>query len=519
MIPDAAYYGDCFDIISKWENEGIKEVADLIYGDPPFNSNRNYGAPTSKAQETDTGSMDAFVDMWTYDDKAIARTKRICKSVDHPASNLIQSLKDWLEEEDDGMLAYLSYMADRLWKLHGILKQTGSIYLHCDPFANYYLRLLLDAIFGKKNFRNEIVWHHPKIGIAKYKFTSNTDTIFCYSKSENYKFHPQTSGEPNELFARWERKIRGKKLYYREAKTINDSPAKSKIRVLKGKLGRKLKDNDVVVDFNLPENHKALDNVWKIPFLRGNSDESEGYPTQKPMALLDRIILASTNPGDVVLDPFCGCGTTMESAFRNGRQFVGIDVSVFSVYSVTKKRMKRCGIEIPIEGIPTNMAGARLLAKQDKFAFESWAGESLNFGNIGILSNKIQRCDGGIDGKGKLLGETEDGKDEVIVQVKGGGFAINDVKAFKETIQSKKRVAAGIFITLDGKGWSDGMEKIARSCGTFKMPNAQFDRDYRVMQHWPVENLFAEPEPLFPKLPVMINPLNNKPLNQERLEY
>ena len=143
----------------------------------------------------------------------------------------------------------------------------------------------------------------------------------------------------------------------------------------------------------------------------------------------------------------------------------------------------------------------------------------MNFGNIGILSNKIQRCDGGIDGKGKLLGETEDGKDEVIVQVKGGGFGINDVKAFKETIQSKKRVAAGIFITLDGKGWSDGMEKIARSCGTFKMPNAQFDRDYRVMQHWSVENLFVEPEPIFPKMPVMINPLNNKPLNQERLEY
>ena len=101
-------------------------MADLIYGDPPFNSNRNYGAPTSKAQETDTGSMDAFVDMWTYDDKAIARTKRICKSVAHPASKLIQSLKDWLEEEDDGMLAYLSYMADRLWKLHGMLKQTGA---------------------------------------------------------------------------------------------------------------------------------------------------------------------------------------------------------------------------------------------------------------------------------------------------------------------------------------------------------------------------------------------------------
>ncbi len=489
MIPDAAYYGDCFDIISNWENEGFKEVADLIYGDPPFNSNRNYGAPTSKAQETDTGSMDAFTDMWTYDDKAIARTKRICKSVGHPASKLIQSLKEWLEEEDDGMLAYLSYMADRLWKLHGMLKPTGSLYLHCDPTANYYLRLLMDAVFGKKNFRNEIVWQYRTGGVSKKWFARKHDTILFYSKT------PPTDKTVQMIF---------------NPNAVKIPRTEKSIKRAQNPKGARISATDL---------EKHPEDVFDIPALNPMASEREGYPTQKPMELLDRIILASSNPGDVVLDPFCGCGTTMESAFRNGRKFVGIDISVFSVYSVTKKRMKRCGIEIPIEGIPTNMAGARLLAKQDKFAFESWAGEVLNFGNIGILSNKIQRCDGGIDGKGKLLGETEDGKDEVIVQVKGGGFTINDVKAFKETIQSKKRVAAGIFITLDGKGWSDGMEKIARSCGVFRMPNAQFDRDYRVMQHWAVENLFVEPEPVFPKLPVMINPLNNKPLNQEKLEY
>ncbi len=497
MKEGTAYYGDCFDIISKWENEGFKEVADLIYGDPPFNSNRNYGAPTSKAQETDTGSMDAFTDMWTYDDKAIARTKRICKSVGHPASKLIQSLRDWLEEEDDGMLAYLSYMADRLWKLHGMLKQTGSIYLHCDPFASYYLRLLMDAIFGKKNFRNEIVWHYRRWTAASNRFQRMHDTILFYSKTDQYTFTKPLQPYADEKYI--EDTVRG---------------------VVDGKLVRLKNEDGSYIKRKTQRKGVLMHDVWHdINFIPPTSKEREGYPTQKPLALLDRIILASSNPGDLVLDPFCGCGTTMESAFRNGRQFMGIDISVFSVYSVTKKRMKRCGIEIPIEGIPTNMAGARLLAKQDKFAFESWAGEVLNFGNIGILSNKIQRCDGGIDGKGKLLGETEDGKDEVIVQVKGGGFTINDVKAFKETIQSKKRVAAGIFITLDGKGWSDGMEKIARSCGIFRMPNAQFDRDYRVMQHWAVENLFVEPEPVFPKLPVMINPLNNKPLNQEKLEY
>ena len=509
MKEGTAYYGDCFDIISNWEEKGFKEVADLIYGDPPFNSNRNYGAPTAKAQETDTGSMDAFVDMWTYDDKAIARTKRICKSVGHPASKLIQSLKDWLEEEDSGMLAYLTYMADRLWKLHGMLKQTGSIYLHCDPTANYYLRLLMDAVFGKENFRNEIVWHYPnRLSQKGFPFPKMHDTILCYSKTAEFARNELLVKDWSPSKTQWRRQKKGYEYYkgtlivYDEKKARDDGIDLDKVEFKRGKTGR-----------------KRVNSVWILDTINSMAKEREGYPTQKPLALLDRIILASSNPGDVVLDPFCGCGTTMESAFRNGRQFVGIDVSVFSVYSVTKKRMKRCGIEIPIEGIPANMAGARLLAKQDKFAFESWAGEVLNFGNIGILSNKIQRCDGGIDGKGKLLEETEDGKDEVIVQVKGGGFTINDVKAFKETIQSKKKVAAGIFITLDGRGWSDGMEKIARSCGTFKMPNAQFDRDYRVMQHWPVESLFVDPEPIFPKLPVMINPLNNKPLNQERLEY
>lgn len=141
-----------------------------------------------------------------------------------------------------------------------------------------------------------------------------------------------------------------------------------------------------------------------------------GFPTQKPLKLLDRIIQTSSNEGDVVLDPFCGCGTALHSAFNNNRQFIGIDISVFSVYSVTKERMReKCGVEVPIYGIPTNIEGAKMLAKQDWESFEAWAAESLNFGDIGILSNKIKRCDGGIDGKGKLYGKTEDGEDEVIV--------------------------------------------------------------------------------------------------------
>ncbi len=516
--PNAAYYGDCEEIIQAWKEQGVQGIIDLIYLDPPFNSKRNYGDPTSKAKKSDTGSMDAFVDMWTYDQQARERVDRICNQQKlHPARLLIQSLKPYLEENDDGMLAYISYMADRLRLLHGLLRDTGSIYLHCNQYANYYLRMLMDSIFGAENFRNEIVWHHPKIGIAKNKFTSNVDTILCYSKSETCKFTPQTTGEPNELFERWKRKIRGKKLYYSEAKTIKDSPAKSKIKVLEKKLGRKLKDNDVVVDFNLAENHKVLDNVWKIPFLRGNSEEYLGYPTQKPLKLLDRIIQASTNEGDIVLDPFCGCGTAMHSAVQNKRRFIGMDISVFTIYEVARKRLKReCGLDVPIYGIPTNFAGAKLLAKKDKKKFEAWASESLNFGNIGIISNKIKTCDGGIDGSGLLYGQTEYGEDKIIVQVKGGGFTIDQVRAFKDRINSIPGVAAGIFITLDGDNpksahrWTKGMEKEALDCGTFKMPNGE--QSFRRMQHWSVRDRFKGDDGVYPKMPITINQHTEKPM-------
>ena len=154
---EAAYYGDCAEIMAAWKEQGAQGIIDLIYADPPFNSNRNYGAPTSQSRESDTGSLDAFTDMWTYDSQAYQRTERICKTAAHPAGDLISGLRSYLEKRDDGMLAYLTYLADRLWLMRGLLKETGSIYLHCDPYANYYLRLLLDAIFGAECYRREII--------------------------------------------------------------------------------------------------------------------------------------------------------------------------------------------------------------------------------------------------------------------------------------------------------------------------------------------------------------------------
>ena len=291
---------------------------DLIATDPPFNK----GVPAFEGT-TKAGQNVEFKDVWNWnDDVHVEWTNAIAD--EHPS--LFNVILYANAAAGDDMGAFLCWMAVRMLEMHRVLKPTGSIYLHCDPTASHYLKAMMDAIFGRENFRNEIVWHHPKIGVASGKFTSNTDTIFSYTKGNEYTFNSQTTGEPNELFNRWKNKIVDNKLYYEQAKTIKDSPAASKIRVLRRRLGRELEDDDVVVDFSDPKNEKKIDNVWLYPFIRGNSKESTGYPTQKPIAMYKRMIAASSNPGDIVLDPFAGCATTCVAAEQLGRRWIGIDI-------------------------------------------------------------------------------------------------------------------------------------------------------------------------------------------------
>ena len=518
--PNAAYYGDCEEIIQAWKEQGVQGIIDLIYLDPPFNSNRNYGHPTSKAKKSDTGSMDAFSDMWDYNKtKARQRIERIVNEQKlHPAHLLLKSLHPYLLANDPGMLVYLTYMADRLRLFHGLLRDTGSIYLHCDPFANYYLRLLMDSIFGQENFRNEIVWHYGKSSnAAAKKFLRGHDTILFYAKDiKQIRFERQFETELSKRKKQLvdvgynTKNMNGQRYLY-----IYDE-AKVESRVKEGKLN--MESFDIVRKVDTTKGN-AITDAWEIDHLNSQSKENEGYKTQKPLALLDRIIKASTNEGDLVLDPFCGCGTAMHSAIQNKRRFIGMDISVFTIYEVARKRLKReCGLDVPIYGIPTNFAGAKMLFKTDPFKFEAWAAESLTFGNIGIISNKIKRGDKGIDGSGLLYGETEDGDDKIIVQVKGGGFTPTDVRAFKDRINSIPGVAAGIFITMDGDNpkskhrWTKGMESEALDCGTFQMPGG--DKTFRRMQHWSVRDRFKgkDRNGVYPLMPIMINPFNNEPM-------
>ena len=337
MKPNSLYYGDCLDWMRKWNDECV----DLIYLDPPFNSSANYNilfgtAGDGKAQYR------AFNDTWHWDAAAVRRYDRFKRASARPAHKAVVGL--WHMLGECGMLAYLTYMAERLEEMRRILKPTGSIYLHCDPTASHALKLLMDAIFGRKNFRNEIVWKYGLGGSSKRYFSRKHDTLLYYSKSKNYYFDKPLEDATSA-------RMRGQK--------------------------------------------KGMSDVWQIPSLNNMAKERTGYPTQKPLALLERIIKASSNEGDLVLDPFCGCGTAMAAARGLNRRYVGIDISSFAI-DLVRKRLKDEAVQVA--GIPADLASARKLAKEKPFDFESWAVTRL----AGFAPNTRQVADGGVDGRGMV---------------------------------------------------------------------------------------------------------------------
>ena len=222
------------------------------------------------------------------------------------------------------MFSYLLFMASRLKECYRILKETGSLYLHCDLYASHYLKQILDAIFNQSGFRNEIVWCYGKMNNSSKNYPKNHDTIFYYTKSDDYTFN-KLKKEDSEYKNRWLKYVIGNKIRYGNVKHKQDKMLQRRIDKVSKKLGRQIDRDDILFDFD--EEFKQLDNNWVIPIIKGNSKERTGYPTQKPIKLLKRIIEASSNTGDVVFDPFCGCATTCLAAEELGRKWVGIDIS------------------------------------------------------------------------------------------------------------------------------------------------------------------------------------------------
>ena len=342
-IPNRTIFeGDNLDVMRGINDDCI----DLIYLDPPFNSNRDYAAPIGSE-----AAGAAFKDTWDLTDVDEAWHNEIAET-DLPLYKIIDASQ---YSRGSGMKSYLIMMAVRLLEMRRILKSTGSIYLHCDDTASHYLKTLMDAVFGAANFRNEIVWHYKTFhGQVRRYFPRKHDTLLMYTKGDSWTFNQQFEEDNTHTvdFRRWRAYLEEGRYIRARNMPSHDSRFVRYLRRWIRENGRDPSPNDVVYEVR----GQALDSVWDIKAIDPKDTvQKTGYPTQKPLSLLERLITASSNPGDVVLDPFCGCATTCIAAERLDRQWVGIDLSSMAVKLVEQRARNELGL----------MGGVQAIARSD----------------------------------------------------------------------------------------------------------------------------------------------------------
>ncbi len=449
------YFGDNLEILREKIPD---ESFDLIYLDPPFNSNRNYNVIFKEGLQDSPAQVHAFEDSWhwtrdaqeTFEELVGVRPSKTKINAD--IVNLMQALEKLVGHND--MLAYLTMMTIRLIELRRVLKPTGSIYLHCDPTASHYLKIVMDTVFGKQNFRNEIVWCYTGPSGSVHDFPKKHDVILRYSKTDNYFSNLDAARIP-----------------YKELHT--DKGKKAKIWGSEGKLQDKETRQEYINRGKIPED------FW-IDIPSGghiSPHERLGYPTQKPEALLERIIKASSKEGDWVLDPFCGCGTTVAVAERLNRNWVGIDITMLAINLINHRLRDSFGLgrnEIFIDGIPKDLRGAEALAKKDRFAFEYWILDLVNAVPAQSKTKENMRgADKGIDGVITIVKSVKDGKKEfakILVQVKSGGVHRDDIATLKSDVDREK-AAGGVFVTLEKP--TQPMRTEVVEAGTFRVDYSQ----------------------------------------------
>lgn len=424
------YFGDNLEILKKKIPD---EIFDLIYLDPPFNSNRNYNVLFKEGLIDSQAQVQAFEDSWHWTQDSKSTFDHLVRQTNENISNLMLALEKMIGHND--MLAYLTMMTVRLIELHRVLKKTGSLYLHCDPTASHYLKIILDAIFDKKNFINEIIWHKNSGGIGRSAFSKRHDTLLFYGKTQNYYYDGKAIGELREQ----------KKGTFGGYFGVDEN----------GREYREVRKAGKIYKYYMDEPRNPED-VWEIPQIpERDKTERLGYPTQKPEALLERVIKASSKKGDLVLDPFCGCGTTVAVAERLNRNWVGIDITALAINLIKHRLQSQFDLgskEINVDGLPTDLTGAKALFQKDPFQFEYWALDLINAMPAQSKTQENMRgADKGIDGiitiyKNSVNGTMEYGK--AIVQVKGGGVQRNNVATLKSDVEREK-ADAGVFVTLE----------------------------------------------------------------------
>ena len=522
LQPNTLYYGDCLEWLPRFPADSV----DLIYLDPPFNSNTSYnllfGNGGPKRNGGRSAQVRAFDDTWRWDDAAARRVDRLARAAAHPAHKAVVGLRTMIGE--GGMLAYLSYMAERLAAMRHVLKPSGSIYLHCDPTASHGLKLVMDTIFGPRNFRNEIVWQRSNAHNMKAKaFVRINDVILFYSATDSYRFNPLYTGYSKAQLKRYKRDDSGR-LYTGQDLTfgtVNESrqfswrgtkPPENRSwgasreqlerwyadgRILLKKDGTPRLDGKKVFLDEKPGKPVAT-NWTDIPRIGNTSKERLGYPTQKPLALLSRIIEASSNEGDMVLDPFCGCGTAVAAAHKLNRRWAGIDISPFAIDLIAQKRFPE--FKVPTEGYPYDLAGAAKLAREQPFKFEKWAVTRVP----GLAPNDQQIGDGGIDGVGYLLAKPENGEtDQVLAQVKGGKYQLGQLRDFLGVVEREK-AAMGVYATVNPIS-APGAHAEAAKRGKLRLGATEYPR----AQLWSIHDYFDD---RMPHLPALADPYTGKPV-------
>ncbi len=470
-MPDsenALYYGDNLRIL---KNHLIDESVDLIYLDPPFNSKADYNILfKEQSGEPSQGQIKAFSDTWQWSEGAYIEFINECQN--EKLCSLLEGFVNTIGRND--VTAYLTMMAPRLQELHRVLKPTGSLYLHCDPAASHYLKLILDCVFSPINFRNEIIWRRTNAkSLAFTNFAKNHDIIFRYSKSNKWIWNPQYLPHDEEYVRKFYKYSDEHGRKYRLSDLTN--PNKNRPNLTYEFLGvtrvwrwtkkrmQQSYEKGVIVQkkpgsvpqfkrFLDEQSGNPIDDIWSdVRPVQANAAERLGYPTQKPLGLLERIISSSSKEGDVVLDPFCGCGTAIASAQKLKRNWIGIDITHLAV-SLIQARLRDMyaivsGTDYHIEGVPETESAARVLAQQDRFEFQKWAVSLVP--NVYPLEGK--GADEGIDGRGSFPEITDQQKiarRKIVIQVKSGKITLSAIRDFGHVIEREK-AALGFFITLE----------------------------------------------------------------------
>lgn len=513
------YFGDCLDVLKQLKDENPQPFIDLIYIDPPFNSKRNYNVLFESMDMKDaTAQKEAFADTWS--NYSYVETLNEISLLDRELYTVLKTFHD-LKSISDSAVAYLTTMAIRIWYMHKLLKDTGSFYLHCDSTMNGYLRLLCDMIFGNRNFRNEVIWQRTAVkGDVRKKFGSVHDVILFYSKTSLYNFESVFGKGDDDYKKRFNLNDNDGRGFYQSAPLDSPNPRPNLTYEYKGfpspsngwRVSREVMekldaDNRLIfpkskegrirrkVYLNQQEGPKIPD-VWiDITPLQGQEAERLGYPTQKPEALLERIIKASSNEGDVVADFFCGCGTTIAVAQKLNRKWLGADISHLAIRLIVKRLVDTYGDgikhNIKLHGLPRDIASARMLAEETekgRIRFQDWVIEVMLNGVV----NEKKVADGGFDGY--IVFNSNAGKQFALIETKSGHVNVKNVREFINVIEHQK-AAVGIFICFK-ETLTKEMTKAAKDAGDIKIGDVEFPQDK--IQILTVEDLFDEKKPQLP---------------------